>query len=183
MKTPGAESSGNCTRINGNKLSAGPCLSEVRQQEENRMSKGTRYEFKRISYKKDLNARQKENFNFQKVAARLADYGFNCIRLSDDWQGADFIASHIDGNTFLKIQLKGCLTFQKKYIGKNIYIAFNEDGKWHIYPHDELLRTKVEGQKTIEKLIEKTKSWKFGGAYHWPRIPKKLEKHMARHAI
>ena len=26
-----------------------------------------------------LNARQKENFNFQKIAAILADYGFNCI--------------------------------------------------------------------------------------------------------
>lgn len=106
---------------------------------------------KRIRYKK-LNARQMENFNFQKVASTLADYGFNCIRLSDDWEGADFIACHIDGNTFLKIQLKGRLTFQEKYNGKNIYIAFNacekcnkcgrcncnEGRKWYIYPHDEL---------------------------------------------
>lgn len=100
------------------------------------MCKGTRYEFKRISYKKDLNARQKENFNFQKVASTLADYGFNCIRLCDDWQGADFLACYIGGKTFLKIQLKGALTFQKKYNGKNIYIAFNQDGQWYLYPHD-----------------------------------------------
>ena len=69
--------------------------------------------FKRIR-SEDLNARQKENFNFQKVASTLADYGFNCIRLSDDWQGADFIACHIDGNTFMKIQLKGRLHVSEK---------------------------------------------------------------------
>jgi len=62
--------------------------------------------FSRVAYS-DLNSRQKENYNFQKVAARLADYGFNSIRLTDDWQGADFIAVHIDGETFLKVQLKG----------------------------------------------------------------------------
>jgi hypothetical protein len=50
----------------------------------------------------ELNSRQKENYNFQKVAAHLADYGFNSLRLSDDWQGADFIACHIDGNMFLR---------------------------------------------------------------------------------
>ncbi|MCS4510791.1 hypothetical protein [Xylophilus ampelinus] len=62
--------------------------------------------FQRIEYEQ-LNSRQKENFNFQKVAAHLADYGFDCLRLSDDWQGADFIACHIDGETFLKVQLEG----------------------------------------------------------------------------
>lgn len=46
--------------------------------------------FPKISYR-ELNARQKENFNFQKVSAVLADYGFVTFRLSDDWQGADFI--------------------------------------------------------------------------------------------
>ena len=49
------------------------------------------FPLKKIHYK-DLNSRQKENYNFQKVAGELADYGFNCLRLTDDWQGADFIA-------------------------------------------------------------------------------------------
>ena len=44
----------------------------------------------------DLNSRQRENYNFQKVSALFADYGFTTMRLSDDWQGADFIAQHID---------------------------------------------------------------------------------------
>jgi hypothetical protein len=46
---------------------------------------------KKVLYSR-LNARQKENFNFQKVSAILADYGFVTLWLSDDWQGADFIA-------------------------------------------------------------------------------------------
>lgn len=62
--------------------------------------------FKKIQYV-DLNARQKENYNFQKIAASLAEYGYSCMWLNDDWQGADFIANHIDGVEFLKVQLKG----------------------------------------------------------------------------
>ena len=81
--------------------------------------------FKRTSYS-NLNSRQKENHNFHKVAAALAEYGFNSLRLTDDWRGADFIAVHNDGEEMLKIQLKGRFTIDKKYIGKNIYIAFIE---------------------------------------------------------
>ena len=61
----------------------------------------------KVKYK-ELTAKQKEIFNFQKVAAQLADYGFNCIKLDDDWKGADFLAYHKDGET-LKVQLKGHL--------------------------------------------------------------------------
>jgi len=59
----------------------------------------------KVDYSK-LNARQKENYNFLKVSAVLADYGFMTMRLSDDWQGAAFTAQHIDGGTFLRVQLK-----------------------------------------------------------------------------
>ncbi len=42
----------------------------------------------------DLNGRQREIYNFQKSAALPADYGFNCIKLTDDWQGAHVLALH-----------------------------------------------------------------------------------------
>ena len=58
----------------------------------------------------ELNPKQKEIYNFQKVAALLADYGFNCIKLDDDWQGADFLAFHKDGTTTLRVQLKARVT-------------------------------------------------------------------------
>lgn len=91
-------------------------------------------ELSKISYVA-LNPRQQEVYNFHKVAAILADYGFTSIRLSDDWQGADFIAVHIDGVTTLRVQLKGRLTFAKKYLGKGLYIAFRYQEDWYLYPH------------------------------------------------
>ena len=75
--------------------------------------------FNKVNYN-ELNAKQKENYNFHKVAAALAEYGYNSMRLNDDWQGADFIA--VKGDDMLKIQLKGRFTVEKKYIGKTIYI-------------------------------------------------------------
>ena len=93
--------------------------------------------FQPIAYA-DLNSRQKENYNFQKVAARLADYGFNSLRLTDDWQGADFIACHIDGETFLKVQLKGRFVLDRKYLGKDIHIAFLHRDDLYLYPHDAI---------------------------------------------
>ncbi len=121
--------------------------------------------FERVPYD-DLNSRQKENYNFQKVAARLADYGFNCLRLSDDWQGADFIACHIDGETFLKIQLKGRLTIDNKYFGRGIHIAFLNGNDCYIYPHDET-RDSILARGIINESI----AWAQTGAYSWPTPP------------
>ncbi len=126
--------------------------------------------FKKITYQ-GLNARQKENHNFQKVSSVLADYGFSTIRLSDDWQGADFIAIHINGSDFLKVQLKGRLTFEKKYIGKDIWICFHYKSNWYLYPHDILL--KIFGEKNIDKKKNFicTISWERGG-YSWNSLSK-----------
>lgn len=115
----------------------------------------------------NLNSRQQENYNFQKVSAELADYGFNCLRLTDDWQGADFIACHIDGERFLKIQLKGRLTVDMKYHGKEIYIAFFDGEDCYVYPHDEVLERILALGK-----MKGTTSWEEGRSYAWPGLPK-----------
>ena len=71
---------------------------------------------RRIDYD-SLNGKQKEIYNFQKSAAVLADYGFNCIKLADDWQGADFLAYHKDGDETLRVQLKARLTIDRNTAG------------------------------------------------------------------
>lgn len=122
--------------------------------------------FAQVPYSQ-LNSRQQENYNFQKVAARMADYGFNCLRLSDDWQGADFIACHIDGQTFLKVQLKGRLCLDKKYIGKGIHIAFLRGADCYVYPHDALLDLVLaNGAMNAE-----SGRWRDHGQRHWPQPP------------
>ena len=106
-----------------------------------------------------LNSRQKENYNYQKLSALLADYGFVTMRLSADWKGADLIAQHIDGDTFL-IQLKSRLTFCEKYRGKGLYTAFRRRNDWYLYPHDEIL-------KKVDAVVKfsATLSWTKGGVF------------------
>ena len=122
--------------------------------------------FKPVVYA-DLNSRQKENHNFQKVAARLADYGYNCLRLTDDWQGADFMACHVDGETILKVQLKGRLTIDKKYLGKSIHIAFFYGQDCYIYDHDgfvvHLEQNGLIGADSV--------TWHQAGGRSWPSPP------------
>ncbi len=108
----------------------------------------------------------------------MADYGFVTIKLSDDWQGADFIAQHIDGEKFLKIQLKGRLYFAKKYIGKNLYIAFFLKENWYLCPHDEVLDLVIALGD-----FRNTKSWEKGGAYSFPAPSQELYKALENYKI
>lgn len=125
-----------------------------------------------------LNARQKELFNFQKIAATLADYGFNCIKLADDWQGADFLAYHVNKTQTLKIQLKSRITIQKKYADKDIWIAFPHKGFWYVIEHDRLVE-KI-GKHTNWLL---TLAWQTGGAYSSVSVNPKLLNDLAENKL
>ena len=116
----------------------------------------------------DLNAKAKEMYNFQKVAAKLADYGFTCMWLTNDWQGADFIAVHADGVTDLKVQLKGRLSFARKYLGKNIYVCFIDGSNTYLYPHDEILAA-VE-----DKISDRT--WQAKGTWSGSKLSKEFSR-------
>lgn len=124
--------------------------------------------FQRVCYV-DLNSRQKENFNFQKISGILADYGFSTIRLTDDWEGADFIAQHIDGTSFLKVQLKGRMHLSKKYQGKDLQVCFRDGEGWYVFPHDLVLAAVLSDSRIAE-----TASWVEGGEYSFPRLSTKL---------
>ena len=116
----------------------------------------------KINYS-DLNSKQKENYNFHKVASALADYGYNSMRLNDDWQGADFIA--INGDDMIKVQLKGRFTVDKKYIGKEIFIAFIENDIIKLYSHDEAVDMLTDN-------IKQSDSWQIHNGYSWGQTPK-----------
>ena len=114
----------------------------------------------KISYD-SLKPRQQEIFNFQKIAGLLADYGFNCIKLADDWQGADFLAYHKDGIETLRVQLKSRLTIDKKYIGKGLCIAFTLGSHWYLIEHDNLIDHISNHTNWLN-----TPSWLDKGTYH-----------------
>ncbi len=117
-----------------------------------------------------LTPKQQEIYNFQKVAAVLADYGFNCIKLDDDWEGADFLAYHRDGQT-LKVQLKGRLTIRQDYWNKDLIICFPHKEDWYFVPHNKLLE--IIWQVAPHWL--ESKSWQVGKReYHSGRPSRDL---------
>jgi hypothetical protein len=122
-------------------------------------------DFERVPYD-ELNPAQQENYNYHKVSARLADFGYTTLRLHDDFEGADFIAKHVFGKKLLKVQLKGRLTFDKKYQRDEeedeIYIAFPANGEWYLYPHDTVFDEVVRRCN----IIVGTDEWKEKGTYH-----------------
>jgi hypothetical protein len=132
---------------------------------------------KQIIYE-ELNSRQKKYYNYQKVASILADYGFLSIRVSDEGEGADFNAAHIDGKEGLKIQLKGRAIFDKKYLKKDFYICFPDGKDWYMYPHDEVLDIIIESGKMVG-----TRSWDEDGSYSFPSLSTELIKIFANYRL
>ena len=127
--------------------------------------------FQKIRYS-ELNGQQQEAYNFQKVSAILADFGYITIPLSNDWNGADFIAQAHDATTFIKVQLKSRLTFDKKYTGKQLYICFRDGdhGPWYMYDHDELLKI-IDAKSKIAE----TGTWKAEKPYHYSTLSKEVK--------
>jgi hypothetical protein len=114
---------------------------------------------KPVQYTK-LNSRQKESYNFQKVSALLADFGFTTLHLSDDWKGADFIAKHVSGAT-LFVQLKSRLTINKKYSKTNPYICFpTKDRVWYMCRHNQLVKLVLKNTN-----VRRTVSWATHGGH------------------
>jgi hypothetical protein len=124
--------------------------------------------FEHIHYD-TLNARQKELFNFAKIAATLADYGFNCIKLSDDWQGADFLAYHANASSTLKVQLKARITIHKKYADKDIWMAFPHDGFWYLIEHEKLVAKVGQHTRWLQ-----SPSWQNMGTFNSGSINQEL---------
>ena len=112
------------------------------------------------------------------ASAVLADYGYVTLRVSDDWQGADFIAYHVDGDSFLKVQLKGRLTVDKRYENKDIWICFAYEDIWYLVPHDAALSWAL-----VNLNIGKTTSWAVRGVYHWPSLSKHILSWLSDYAL
>lgn len=90
--------------------------------------------------------------------------------------GVDFILYHEADNLVRKVQLKGRWTIDKKYINRDIWMAFPIGGSWYLMPHDEMLT--FAGLHT--KALEST-SWIGGGAYSWPKPSKAMITHCAQY--
>lgn len=140
-------------------------------------------EIQRANYA-SLNARQKEHYNFAKVAGFLCEYGFHAMRLSDDWNGADFLALHKDKEITLKVQLKSACAIYKKYQNKDIYLAFpaitngESERKWYLLSHDLLMEIVGKNTNALN-----TPFWKKNGWFNFPSISQKLSAALQNYRI
>lgn len=54
--------------------------------------------------------------------------------------GIDLILPNEGSGDTRLVQLKGRWTIDRKYIGREIWIAFRDRGTWYVAPHDKMLR-------------------------------------------
>lgn len=73
--------------------------------------------------------------------------------------GVDFILYNEETGDVKKVQLKGRWNIDKKYIDRDIWIAFYDRDHWYLVPHDTL----VEHGTTYG--YTDSPSWKDGSAY------------------
>jgi len=88
-----------------------------------------------------------------------------------------FLAQHVGGET-LRVQLKGRLTFQKKYQGKDLWLCFRDDERWYLYPHDEVLK-----QVLATTNVANTDSWKTAESYSFPYLSQQMEALLAPYRL
>jgi len=127
--------------------------------------KGKKLLLNKIDYK-SLNSTQKANYNFQKISGSLAEYGFNCVKLDNLWEGANIIATHIDSKQILRIRHKGRFTVDHKYRDKNLFIFYVENGLNKLYYHDDAYKFAKHGEANL--------TWKERGQ-NYIKTPKRYE--------
>ena len=127
-------------------------------------------EFKHLSYEIGTGTASKivETYNFHKAAAVLAEYGLDCIRLSDDWMGADFLAHHKTTGKTIPVQLKTGLVIDQRY-EDDLYMCFPLDGTegtWYLVRHGELVDIiKRHAPDWFEKYKRTKDFWHHTGKY------------------
>ena len=105
----------------------------------------------------------REVINRNTVVSLALQQGFNAFLPVYDG-GVDFILYREADGMIRKVQLKGRWTIDKKYIGRDIWVAFPIDKVWHLMPHDLMLEHAEADGKTLLSA-----SWTDGGAYSKPR--------------
>jgi len=104
----------------------------------------------------------REVINRNTVVSLALEQGFNAFLPVYDG-GVDFVLYRESDGLLRKVQLKSRWTIDRKYVGRDIWIAFPIGPDWYLMPHDELVAAgELDG-------VTSTASWIEGGAYSRPR--------------
>ena len=83
-----------------------------------------------------------------------------------------------DDMNFIKVQIKNRMWLGKIKAGKDIHIAFPCDGRYYIYPHDEIMEKILK-----ERNVGNTISWCEDGIYNWASPPKWAQELIAPYEV
>ena len=110
-------------------------------------------------------AQIKEVINRNMLVSLALDKGYNAFLPVYD-SGIDLILYNERDDETKLVQLKGRWIIDKKYVGRNIWIAFQDRGRWYLAPHDKMIEHADRYGYT------ETSSWIKGGAYSTPGLSK-----------
>jgi hypothetical protein len=116
-----------------------------------------------------ITGEQIEFANRSRLIVRLFELGYEVFVPVID-AGVDLLAYRGSDRNLRPIQLKTRWTIDKKYLGRDIWIAFPSErlGDWFLAPHDELVRL-GEGRGYC-----RTSSWVDKRLYHLTPLPQAL---------
>jgi hypothetical protein len=97
----------------------------------------------------------REVVNRNTVVSLALEQGFNAFLPVYDG-GVDFILYRESDSELWKVQLKSRWTIDRKYMGRDIWVAFPIAGDWSLMPHDKMFA--ADG-------VTLTSSWIDNGAY------------------
>jgi hypothetical protein len=103
----------------------------------------------------------REVINRNTFVSLALEQGFNVFLPVYDG-GVDFILQRESDGKLHKVQLKGRWTIDKKYEGRDIWMAFPIADDWYLVPHDEMVKSAEPG--VLESL-----SWTKDGLYSRPK--------------
>lgn len=145
-------------------------------------SEAVRTKFVKVDYE-SLNSRQREVYNFHYVGSVLAKYGYASYPIRDDWNGGDIFARHMINGDAITIQLKSRLTFDRKYCGKDLWMAFPSTGGVYLYPHDALLAKYLAAREARGEPLEKSDAWQRDGLVHWLTPTRELQELLSHYHL
>jgi hypothetical protein len=114
----------------------------------------------------------REVINRNALVTLALEHGFNAFLPVYDG-GVDFILYREEDAMVRKVQLKGRWYIDRKYEGRDIWIAFHVAGDWYLAPHDHLV---AMGERMG---FTRTSSWQEGGAYSCPRPSQAMTQELA----
>ena len=116
--------------------------------------------------KSEFSSQSREVLNRYELCGQFLVKGFVPFIPEYD-AGVDFMLYREKDDSLLKVQLKSRWSVDRKYFGRNIWIAFPESGNesaraWFVVPHDLMVQ---HGKAKHSK----TESW-LKGIYHKPNL-------------